>query len=233
MRFRPSFRYLAAALLAGLRPIAVFGAARAQTIDNTANAQLGFRSTGYETESNLVTIDVETSDVFITVYRPTTGTGVPLDYRPALCSSTDFRGGTPAGGTRTATVQRTTVISAGNELFFEISAPLAKLGPTAIDQLDATLVSSTGDRETITIYETGENTGIFVGSVVTSRLPPSMGVEDCRLGVIDRAPSDRRLAKRIRYLHRDRRSWRCGAAAQHRVRQQQQQNSAKKGADPC
>ncbi len=128
MRFRPSFRYLAAALLAVLLPIAVFGgAARAQTIDNTANASWVFDGTSYETESNLVTIDVETSDVFITVYRPTTGTGVPLDYRPALCSSTDFRGGTPAGGTRTATVQRTTVISAGDELFFEISAPLARI----------------------------------------------------------------------------------------------------------
>lgn len=186
MRFRPSFRYLAAALLAVLLPIAVLGgAARAQTIDNTANASWVFGGTTYETESNLVSIDVETSDVSITVYRPTTGTGVPLDYRPSLCSSTDFRGGTPAGGTRTATVQRTTVISAGNELFFEISAPLANLDPTAIDQLDATLVSSTGDRETITIYETGENTGIFVGSIVTHRVPPSFVVADCRLGVID------------------------------------------------
>ncbi len=186
MRFRPSFRYLAAALIAVLLPIAVSGgAARAQTIDNTANASWMSGGTTYETESNLVSIDVGTSDASITVYRPATGPGEQIDYRPFFCGSPEFGGGNAADSTRTANVQRTTVISAGNQLFFEITAPIANVNPSAVDELDATLVSSTGDRESITVYETGKNTGIFVGSIVTHRVPPSFVSEDCRLGVVD------------------------------------------------
>ena len=186
MRFRPSFRYLAAALLAVLLPIAVCGgAARAQTIDNTANASWVFGGTTYETESNLVSIDVATSDVSIAVFRPAGGGGETLDYRSPLCSSGEFRTSAVNNEIQTANVQRTTIITAGNQLFFEITAPLADLDPSAIDELEATLVSSTGDRETITIYETGENTGIFVGSILTHRDSSSFVADDCRLGVID------------------------------------------------
>ncbi|QZD88939.1 DUF11 domain-containing protein [Qipengyuania aurantiaca] len=169
-----------------LLPIAVFGgAARAQSIDNTANASWVFGGTTYETESNLVSIDIATSDVAITVYRPISGTGETLDYRSSRCSSAGFSTSAGTNEVQTANVQRTTEISAGNQFFFEISAPLANLNPSAVDILHATLVSSTGDREQITVYETGENTGVFVGSIATHRVPPNFIAEDCRLGVID------------------------------------------------
>ncbi|MDE2621237.1 MAG: DUF11 domain-containing protein, partial [Sphingomonadales bacterium] len=53
----------------------------------------------------------------------------------------------------------------------------------AIDRLETTLVTSSGDRETILIYETAPDSGIFVGGVPTAPIPPDARPQDCQLSV--------------------------------------------------
>ncbi|MEO0907488.1 MAG: hypothetical protein AAFY07_08155, partial [Pseudomonadota bacterium] len=68
---------------------------------------------------------------------------------------------------------------------YTIQALAANTDPNAVDQLSVVITTSTGDRETQTIFETGVNTGMFVGQMATIRMPPPMQVDDCRLSVVD------------------------------------------------
>ena len=189
MRFRSSLRLWAAALLAVLLPFVVLGgAAHAQTIDNIAEARWTFGGNPFETQSNLVSVEVQQDDTAITVFRPVLGSDTVLDYRNSRCTATNGGAGTPSSSDdrqQSTAVEQTSQISAGTSFLFQVSAPSANLDPDVVDQLDATLVSSTGDRETITIFETGENTGIFVGTIATHRVPPAFTSGDCALGVVD------------------------------------------------
>ena len=199
MIFRFPFRLLAAALIVALLPIAVLGTEiRAQTIDNIAQASWTFEGEDYSGSSNLVSLEVDRSDPIITIYRPTPGPGADITYRPPLCTANS----NPAANTQpsagqsalavpeedrqvTAVVETTDTVSPGGSILFEVVFLPANIDPAAIDQLEVTIVSSTGDREKLTIFETGENTGRFVGQITTHRTPPPPTQQDCRLGVAD------------------------------------------------
>ena len=186
MIFRFPFRLLAAALIVALLPIAVLGTEiRAQTIDNIAQASWTFEGEDYSGSSNLVSLEVDRSDPIITIYRPTPGPGADITYRPPLCTANS----NPAANTQpsagqsalavpeedrqvTAVVETTDTVSPGGSILFEVVFLPANIDPAAIDQLEVTIVSSTGDREKLTIFETGENTGRFVGQITTHRTPP-------------------------------------------------------------
>lgn len=171
-----------------LLPFVVFGgAARAQTIDNTAEARWIFEGTAFETQSNVVSMEVESSTTRVTIYRPATG-GLEIDYRDSFCNAPNGNlssGQTDTNPIRTAMVEQANLVFAGAQFFFEVVAPSGNRDASQVDELIAVLVSSAGDRETVTIYETGENTGIFIGTVATHRVPPPFAEADCRLGVID------------------------------------------------
>ena len=189
MRFRSSFRHLAAALLAVLLPFVVFGgAADAQTIDNVAEARWTFDGNPFEMQSNLVSVEVQQIDTAITVFRPVSGSGTVLRYQNSRCTTTGGDLATTSSGEvlqQSTGVEQTNRISAGTRFLFQVTAPTANLDPSAVDRLQATLISNTGDRETITIFETGVNTGIFVGTIGTHRAPPAFTSGDCLLGVVD------------------------------------------------
>ncbi|EDL49985.1 DUF11 domain-containing protein [Erythrobacter sp. SD-21] len=164
------------------------GAAHAQTIDNIAEARWTFGGNPFETQSNLVSVEVQQDDTSITVFRPVLGSDTILSYRNPRCTVTNGGVATPTSSeevSQSTGVEQTTQISAGTSFLFQVSVPSGNLDPNAVDQLDAALVSSTGDRETITIFETGVNTGIFVGIISTHRAPPAFASGDCVLGVVD------------------------------------------------
>lgn len=190
MRFRSSCRQLAAALFAVLLPFgAPEGAAHAQTIDNIAEARWMFDGEEYESSSNLVSIQRSSNNASITVYRPASGSDTVLTFRGPLCSSSVANPPSQSNGddrVQMAPVELTSSVSAGSKFLFEVNAPVGNRDPAAVDELVTTLVSSTGDRETVTIYETGEDTGVFVGTITTHRVPPVYTESDCRLGVADR-----------------------------------------------
>lgn len=196
---------MAAALSLVLLPFGVFGeGVRAQdttpaespevikTITNIAEANWRFLGREASIQSNPVSIDVSLPPPEIRALRPAPQSGFELNFQAPLCGATGqtIQSTVPSQGTAgsqplSAVVEQTSVLRAGQTLLFEVTALQANLDPAAIDSLDVVITTSTGDRETETIFETGPDTGIFVGQIDTVRLPPSAVHGDCRLSIAD------------------------------------------------
>ncbi|HAD18402.1 MAG TPA: hypothetical protein DCF81_16235, partial [Erythrobacter sp.] len=193
MRFRCPFRLLAAALLAALLSVVVSGeAVHAQTIDNIAHTKWVFGGDTYETTSNTVSVDVDRSKPVITVYRPTTGSGTGISYRAPRCDTASIASAKvsqQAGNTDaeliSAIVETSDKVSPGGSILFDVLVPVANIDPRIVDSVDVQVISSAGDSERLTIFETGENTGHFIGRILTHHVPPAPSATDCRLGVKD------------------------------------------------
>ncbi|WP_299192099.1 hypothetical protein [uncultured Erythrobacter sp.] len=165
------------------------------TISNTAEATYTFVGRPVRTPSNTVTLDVTSPPPSIRTFRPASTGGVDLDFRAPICAASG-QSGQGTGGTGNTSielaplndaVEQSQIVRAGQVLVFEVTALAANLDPNAADSLEITLTTSTGDRETETIFETGPNTGVFVGQIDTIRMPPSVAQGDCRLSIVDGA----------------------------------------------
>ncbi|MFN7157175.1 MAG: hypothetical protein ACK4MR_00610, partial [Erythrobacter cryptus] len=130
------------------------------------------------------------------VYRRGGESGTELVYRQPGCgtvpgpigraSLTASAPDASAGSTATiatARVIQTDQLRGGEPLFFEITAAAANRNPAAIDQLRLRITTREGDVETITVFETAPDSGVFAGVIETRRIPPPVAVEDCRLSV--------------------------------------------------
>lgn len=200
---------MAAALIAVLLPLGVpqeRAAAQGnnsvpavRTITNIAEASWEFDGERRRTQSNPVRFDVSLDPPrppVIRVFRPTPGDGIEITYRPPSCGSgadpvqiasasarQAVMPGAAATGTATTRVIPASQLRGGEPLFFEISAAGANRDPDAIDSLTIVLTTAEGDRETMTIFETAPDSGVFTGVVDTIRMPPPLVTEDCRLSV--------------------------------------------------
>ncbi|WP_245805961.1 hypothetical protein [Erythrobacter donghaensis] len=209
MRVTPSLRRVAAALFAVLLPFGAWqGGAAAQTTDgaavrtitNIAEATWEADGSSRRISSNPIRFDVSLAPPAppaIRVFRRAPGTGSELVYRSPVCSA----GGSPVqtgrssartavspnpGATsalNTSIVQPTDRLRGGEPLFFEVTAASANRDPAAIDSLTVVLTSLEGDRETMTVFETAPDSGVFTGVIDTFRIPPPLVQEDCRLSV--------------------------------------------------
>ena len=209
MRVAPSLRRLAAALSLVLLPFGVLeegaiaqtgNAETIGTITNTAEASWEFGGRTVRTTSNTVAFDVTIPPPQIRAFRPAPQGGIELNFRAPLCSvsgqsALSGGGGATAGAAGSSIeispmqgkVEPTSTVRAGQVVLFEVSALAANTDPNTADQLSITITTSTGDRETQTIFETGPNTGVFVGQISTIRMPPSAVQGDCRLSIVDGA----------------------------------------------
>lgn len=196
MRIPLSPRLLAAALIAVLLPLAVFGEGalaqasdRIATISNTASASWQFAGRQAATTSNTVTFDVAIRAPEIRTFRPFPGGGTNLAFRAPICSAAGEPIGSPSSGTGDGNLSieagEDNIVQAGQPLLFDVTAQDANIDSKAIDTLDITLTTSSGDSERQTIFETGVNTGVFVGQIGTVRMPPAPTVDDCRLSLAD------------------------------------------------
>ncbi len=197
---------MAAALIAVLLPLGVPQERVAaqnntppaiRTITNIAEASWEFDGERRGTQSNPVSFDVSLTPPqppVIRVFRRAPGTGTEITYRPPVCGSgpgTAQSAGGLAGQASgpDSTVPATTIarvtpasqLRGGEALFFEVTAASANLDRTVIDSLTVVLTTAEGDRETMTIYETAADSGIFTGVIDTARMPPPLVTEDCRL----------------------------------------------------
>jgi len=213
LRVSPSFCRVAAALSLVLLPLGVAGeGALAQTtdgdgndgqssqvvrtIENTAEANWNFDGREVATTSNRVTFDVTLPPPEIRTFRPASTGDVDLTFRAPLCSATgqSVQGGTGASGSsdialapQNGMAEQTSTVRAGQTVLFEVTALAANVDPNEVDQLSISIATSTGDLETETIFETGANTGVFVGQIDTVRMPPAVEQGDCRLSIVDGA----------------------------------------------
>ncbi len=208
MRVTPSLRRVAAALFAVLLPFGVSqeGASAqtnngevVRTITNIAEASWDADGSRRRISSNPIRFDVSSAPPpppVIRVFRRSPGGGAELVYREPSCSANPGNvqiSRTAASGTAptangatavtTAVVQPTDQLRGGEPLFFEVTAPSANRDPNAIDSLTVVLSTQDGDRETMTVFETAPNSGVFAGVINTLRIPPALVQEDCQLSV--------------------------------------------------
>ena len=188
MRTSFSISAVAGAIFGLLLPLALWGgSAQAQTITNVAKAT--WTSAGDEggAESNPVEFEVTPRPPEIITYHPVPGTdgGGNKTYPQPIC----FGGQNPGDSvgvpdeTLSTPVEEIETLRAGEDLVFEIRSWSSNLDRAAIDQLDVILTTNQGDREELRIFETGFNTGVFVGKISTGRLPPLPTQDDCRLNL--------------------------------------------------
>ena len=163
----------------------VFGqGAQAQSITNIAQAYWTQAGKAYTATSNQVAFDIVQKPVTIDTFVDTPAGGQALAFLPSMCGGAML----PVGNAANATVASASAVLAnslhiGDTFFFRVVDTAGNKSITAVDSIQATLVTSSGDRETVTIYETGPNTGVFVGAVPTSAIPPSPVQGDCHLSV--------------------------------------------------
>ena len=194
MRLSFSMRAVVAALFGVLLPLAVWGGsaqaqtqAQTQTITNVAKATWTFGGNDGGTDSNPVEIEVTPRPPEIVTYHPAPGdsSGGNKTYPQPIC----FGGTNPGDSTGVPEVTLSTPVEeietlrAGEDLVFEIRSWGSNLDRAAIDQLDVTLTTNQGDREVLRVFETGINTGVFIGKISTGRLPPLPVQDDCRLNL--------------------------------------------------
>ena len=146
-------------------------AAAGTRITNTAQATWTDPGGPRSTDSNPVAIDVEAlPPATIVTYRPG-GSGNPTDVptggcqRPVLLTPSAV--GAPGNTTFSSVITPTDVVHAGDPLIYRIAAQAANLNPNAVDTMTVVLTTTDGDRETMTVVETGANTGDFVGMIAT------------------------------------------------------------------
>lgn len=209
MRVPPSLRCVATALLAALLPLGVpqegavaqtSDGASARTITNIAEAAWDADGSRQRIASNAVEFEVSIpppKPPTLQVFRRSPGSGNELVYRPARCSSVSgspqpLSGSATASvgqaaqvpamaATAIANVEATDQLRGGEPLFFEITAAQANRDRLAIERLTVVLTTAEGDRETVTVYETAPDSGVFAGMIETQRIPPALVQEDCRL----------------------------------------------------
>lgn len=170
-----------------------------RTISNIAEANWRVRGTADETQSNRVTFEVALPSPEIRAFRAAPGSSDRLTFTQPVCSSSGQSAqanaaADPQDNASASTaeplstnVQRTELLRAGQDLFFEVQAVAANTDPGAIDRMDIRITSSIGDVERETVFETGPDTGIFAGRIETRRMPPTMLEGDCVLSIADGA----------------------------------------------
>ncbi len=181
-------------LLAGLATIMTGSApvpARAQTISNIATIQWDVGGTRIVQNSNRVDLVVEPPlpvPASLTTYQfDGSTTAQSLSLATTLCHGST--GTTPvalngafAGLSLTpAAVIPTTQIHTGEPLIVAINSAADNNNPSAVDILDIRLETPAGDSETLTLSESGPNTGLFVGMVHTAASRSAPTRNDCVL----------------------------------------------------
>jgi uncharacterized repeat protein (TIGR01451 family) len=172
---------MAVALLCAL--LGPMAPAEAQVIRNTAYAHWNFQGQRMDAASNDVAFAIATQPVTLDTYVVSPGTATPLVFSPSRCGGVVMAVPGINGNTAIASVEQATRLHIGDAFYFRLTAPTANLHPDAIDTVTTELVTTSGDKETIQVYETGPNTGVFVGAMPTTAIPPQPQGGDCRLSV--------------------------------------------------
>jgi hypothetical protein len=178
-------------------PEAAQAAASRRTITNVAEIEWdepgpAARSARARLASNRVDIQVTLppSTFSLTAYRfSSTAGALRITVAAPVCASAN--GPVPAAlaagwqGVSLAPAGMIPVekIHPGEPFLFTLDYPAGNRDPSAVEQVSGAIVAKSGDREVLTIFETGPDTGRFAGYIQTVRAPPPGSSGDCRLAV--------------------------------------------------
>lgn len=171
-------RWISAALLTLLVTLTVVlsEAAWASTIINVARADWSFGETRGATLSNSVVLDVERAASTLKAFGIAAQSSQTLRVPQDQCAWAD--------GSSAATavpVRPISQIRPGEDVILQLIEPAANRDPAAIDTIELVTVTGTSSRQTLTVAETGPNTGEFTIRLGTSAAPQSSG--NCTLHV--------------------------------------------------
>jgi fimbrial isopeptide formation D2 family protein len=184
MTRHPSFMRAVVSGLLCLLALFAAPAAMAQTITNIASASWQQAGQVVTTQSNAVSFVRMSSAATITTYAAGAGASTSLSFTPSQCGGAAIAvSGNGASPSQIASVAQTTVVQIGSVFYFEVAAPQADTNPQVIDSIQVILTTNGGDRETLTVFETAPNSGLFVGAVPTAAVPPQPVQGDCHLSV--------------------------------------------------
>ena len=157
--------------------------AAATTITNIAHARWNVGDSEVTAESNEVAFDVVDENAKIAVL-PLPNGNESLAVDSGMCANTALPGVKidPAGADLTAPTTVSSII-VGQPVAFRLILARSVLNPGQIDTVKVTITSASGDKEQITVTETGADTGVFYGAIPTSAIPPQPKDGDCRLSV--------------------------------------------------
>ncbi|HEU0045670.1 hypothetical protein [Sphingomonas sp.] len=174
------FRILLLAMLASglVRP-----AAAADRITNTASARWNEGGVARAVTSNTVELQIAEGRIDVSLLRMDPGSGQNTTLTGRSCPVT--ANGTDLAFT-TIGVSQADTLNLGDVLVIAVDAPAANTDTAAIETLTVTVTAATsGDRETLTLHETGPDTGSFSGAVATAAVPPAAIGNDCTLGLAE------------------------------------------------
>jgi len=171
-------------LLIGLWALLLPAGSAAQTIVNTAHATWNGSGTTFTADSNTFTFSVLQKPVTIDTFVSAPKGGQSLTLAPSACGAqASSTGGTAARTTMTVSAVAATSLHIGETFYVRVADHDGNRDPNAIDVLTTKLTTTGGDEETIQIYETGPDTGVFIGALPASALPSPPVRGDCRLSV--------------------------------------------------
>ncbi len=179
---RPFTQYLVC--LAALLIAVLFGipAAHSQTITNIASANWTHQGNGFSINSNEVSIDVIQRPVTIETFVADPPTNQQLPYTPATCGGVPITvPGATGPGSSPVGVNPASALNLGQTLMFRVVAPAANTDPGTVNTLTAVITTVSGDRETVTVFETAPDSGLFVGAIRTRSVPLIPVQGDCLL----------------------------------------------------
>lgn len=173
------------ALLGALAALLTSAPASAEAIENIATARWIEAGVPGETRSNRVTVTVSANPVSMETFRVASGGANSVAFFPSHCAVDGSGPVTLAPGTAAQTfgIEPASQYRAGETVVFTITTPLANRDPNAIDQLTVAATTSNGAQAALTVFETGPDTGQFVGAIATRRDTPGQPADDCRLSV--------------------------------------------------
>lgn len=174
------------ALLGTIAAFLTSAPASAEVIENVATARWIEAGAPNETRSNRVSVTVAANPVSMQTFRVVPDGANSIAFIPSHCmdggSGTDpVASGSPA---QTLGIEPASQYRVGETVVFTITAALANRDPDEIDQLTVAARTSSGELVELTVFETGLDTGQFIGTIATRRDIPGQPGEDCRLGVM-------------------------------------------------
>jgi uncharacterized repeat protein (TIGR01451 family) len=161
---------------------------RAATITNTATLSYQFGGGPQQLDSNTVSFDTTVARTAATAafLRKLPGSaGAPVPRDAGQCRAADGSlspidlPSTPAGFGPQSLLPAVSFAN-GDPIYISLADADQNLDPAAVEQVEVTVTSSLGDSETILLYETGVDTGVFAGAIPTHDSPPPTP-GDCRL----------------------------------------------------
>src|SRR3954468_14966277 len=160
-----------------------------RTVSNVATIQWdegGARLSKASNQVDIAVAAVPTKPYSLTAYRFSANSGsIPVNVSAPQCAAT--------GGTAPATLASAwqsvalapamltpaTEIHAGEPLLIVLDYADGNRDPNVVERVTGAVVAGSGDREVLTIFETGPNTGKFAGYIQTVPAPPPGVSGDC------------------------------------------------------